>query len=69
MPRERPAIIASTVTALSEMAAKYWFVLGVGVSYLWFAAGKQSLVKPQRSNRVASPRSDYRVNGVWPLDS
>jgi hypothetical protein len=27
------------------MAAKYWFVLGVGVSYLWFAAGKQSLVK------------------------
>ena len=33
------------MTALSEMAAKYWFVLGVGVSYLWFAAGKQSLVK------------------------
>jgi hypothetical protein len=25
------------MTALSEMAAKYWFVLGIGVSYLWFA--------------------------------
>jgi hypothetical protein len=33
------------MTALSELAAQYWFVLGVGVSYLWFAAGKQSLPK------------------------
>ena len=31
------------MTALSEMAAKYWFVLGIGVSYLWFVGGKQSL--------------------------
>jgi hypothetical protein len=28
------------MTALSELAAKYWFVLGIGVSYLWFTAGK-----------------------------
>jgi len=33
------------MTALSELAVKYWFVLGTGVSYLWFAAGKQSLAK------------------------
>ena len=31
------------MTALSELAARYWFVLGIGVSYLWFAAGKPSL--------------------------
>ena len=35
------------MTALSEMAAKYWFVLGIGVSYLWFVAGKQSLLKKE----------------------
>ncbi len=40
-------LIASSMTALSEMAAKYWFVLGIGVSYLWFAAGKQSLLKKE----------------------
>ena len=43
----RPAIIASCMTALLEMAAKYWFVLGIGVSYLWFVAGKQSLLKKE----------------------
>jgi hypothetical protein len=30
---------------LSELAAKYWFVLGIGVSDLLFAAGKQSLAR------------------------
>ena len=29
--------------ALSNLAAKYWFVGGIGVSLLWFVAGKQSL--------------------------
>lgn len=33
------------MTALSEMAANYWFVPGIAVSYLWFVAGKQSLLK------------------------
>ena len=28
---------------LSHLAAKYWFVGGIGVSLLWFAAGRQSL--------------------------
>jgi hypothetical protein len=28
---------------LSNLAAKYWFVGGIGVSLLWFAAGRQSL--------------------------
>ncbi len=27
------------------MCCKYQFVLGIGVSYLWFVAGKQSLLK------------------------
>jgi hypothetical protein len=28
---------------LSNLAAKYWFVGGIAVSLLWFAAGRQSL--------------------------
>jgi hypothetical protein len=28
---------------LSNLAAKYWFVCGIAVSLLWFAAGRQSL--------------------------
>jgi hypothetical protein len=27
----------------SNLAAKYWYICGVGVSLLWFAAGRQSL--------------------------
>ena len=29
--------------ALSNLAAKYWFVGGIGVSLLWFVAAKQPL--------------------------
>jgi len=36
------------------MAAKYWFVLGVGVSYLWLAAAKQSLVKKGAGAAIGS---------------
>ena len=32
---------------LSNLAAKYWFVCGIGVSMLWFFAGKQYLSKGQ----------------------
>lgn len=28
---------------LANLAAKYWFVCGIAVSLLWFAAGRQSL--------------------------
>jgi len=28
---------------LSSLAAKYWYLCGVGVSLLWFVAGSQSL--------------------------
>jgi hypothetical protein len=31
------------MTVLSELAARYWYVGGIGVSLIWFAAGKQSL--------------------------
>jgi hypothetical protein len=31
------------MTALSDLAAKHWFMGGIGVSLMWFAAGKQSL--------------------------
>jgi hypothetical protein len=29
--------------AFSDLAAKYWFLGGVAVSLIWFAAGRQSL--------------------------
>lgn len=28
---------------LSELAARYWYVCGISVSLIWFAAGKQSV--------------------------
>jgi hypothetical protein len=31
------------MTALTDLAAKYWYIGGIGVSLIWFAAGKQSL--------------------------
>ena len=31
------------MTGLSDLAARYWYICGVGVSLIWFAAGKQSL--------------------------
>jgi hypothetical protein len=31
------------MTGLSDLASKYWYIGGTGVSLIWFAAGKQSL--------------------------
>jgi len=31
------------MSTLSEFAAKHWVIGGIGVSLLWFVAGKQSL--------------------------
>jgi hypothetical protein len=47
------------MTALSEMAAKYWFVLGIGVSYLWFVAGKQSLLKKEPAQQSGGKSSQW----------
>jgi hypothetical protein len=44
---------------LSNPAAKYWFVCGVAVSLLWFAAGRQSL-----SNRRPDAAIGWQVIAV-----
>jgi hypothetical protein len=47
------------MTILSNLAAKYWFVGGIRVSLLWFAAGRQSL-----SNRRPDAAIGWQVTAV-----
>jgi hypothetical protein len=46
-PTDRNLTLASynltSMTMLSELAARYWYVGGIAVSLIWFVAGKQSL--------------------------
>jgi hypothetical protein len=45
--------------SLSNLAAKYWFIGGIGVSLLWFVAGKQSL-----SNRRPDAAIGWQATAV-----
>jgi hypothetical protein len=44
---------------VSNLAAKYWFVCGIAVSLLWFAAARQSL-----SNRRADAAIGWQAIAV-----
>lgn len=47
------------MTTVAELAARYWYMGGVGVSLIWFFAGKQSL-----SNKRPDVAIGWQVIGV-----
>jgi hypothetical protein len=47
------------MTTVAELAARYWYVGGVGVSLIWFFAGKQSL-----SNKRPDVAIGWQIIGV-----